>query len=160
MRVTSFLMVASALALLAGACKPAPEAAETATTEPEVAPAAAPAAMDAAPTDVLPQQGERYWVVRQRLEQAGFTAVDVNDEEFTVCPDAMEQQREIAVTDCPSQVMVLPEVEACAGTGMGNCRINWRSPDGRFLTIFTVDDPQPGVIDSIQWSNTRPAYEQ
>lgn len=33
-----------------------------------------------------------------------------------------------------------PEMQACAGTGEGNCRYTWRK-DGRLLTVFTVDDP-------------------
>ncbi|WP_291839452.1 hypothetical protein [Brevundimonas sp.] len=155
------ILMLSAAALVACSPKPAEAPAKAETPAPAAAPAepAAPAAAPAT-SDVTPKAGESYWTVRARLVAAGFTPVDTNDEEFTVCPDAMQQQREISVRECPSTVEVLPEVNSCAGTGMGNCLTNWRSPDGRFLKIFTVDGPQPGVVQSIEWSNTRPAFEE
>ncbi len=34
-----------------------------------------------------------------------------------------------------------PEMEACAGTGLGNCKFRWEK-NGKILAVFTIDDPQ------------------
>jgi hypothetical protein len=33
-----------------------------------------------------------------------------------------------------------PEMEACAGSGEGNCRYRWRK-NGKLLVVYTIDDP-------------------
>jgi len=46
----------------------------------------------------------------------------------------------------------LPEVENCAGTGMGYCTAYWIAPDRRVLSITTIGEPQPGGIYHIAWA--------
>ena len=164
MRATAFLSSCFVVAALgAVACSPASNSgAETETQD--IAPMPAdnptPPVPDAAAINAaLPEVGETYWAARQQLLAAGFTPVDVNDWEFTACPTAHEEQRFIAVEDCPSEVIVMPEVADCAGTGLGQCLTNWQTPDHRFLSIVTVDGPQPGVIQSIEWLDARPPSE-
>src|SRR5690606_25732329 len=40
-----------------------------------------------------------------------------------------------------------PEIEACAGTGLGNCKFTWIKDD-KIVNVFTVDDPQ--VFQSLE----------
>ncbi|HYC99322.1 hypothetical protein [Brevundimonas sp.] len=100
----------------------------------------------------LPDVDGRYFDVRARLLKAGFQPVDTNSadsERFKVCPE--EFQTGQIVGACSSQLVVLPEVEACAGAGLGPCRLAWRAPDGRMLTVFTAGEPQPGVVSGVEW---------
>ncbi len=161
------MMLSAAAALVLAACNQAPQAPEA----PEVpaAPAAptaaeAPAAPVQDASAAVPKAGDSYWTARKALLAAGFTPVDAaepvdgQNQDFMVCPEAMEAQREMA--ECPSRRIALVEVENCAGTGLGNCLTRWRAPDGRSLTIYTVDGPQPGVVDSIEWSNAGSASQE
>lgn len=138
-----------ALAALAlTACTAAP--AETAEPAARATAAPIPASSPAQAADVLPQLPQNYWQARKLLIETGFTPVNVTSEGLTVCVAEMEGA-DVPYGECQAE-MVLPEVEACAGTGMANCRIEWRSPAGRNLLIFTVGEPQPGVIETMEWS--------
>lgn len=163
------LMLSAAAAMILAACNqapPAPEAPEApaAAAAPAAPEAAAAPAAPAASAAALPTAGDSYWTARKALLAAGFTPVDAAEpvdglnQDHMVCPEAMEAQRYMA--ECPSRQIALVEVESCAGSGMGNCLTRWRSPDGRALTIYTVDEPQPGVVQSIEWSNTGSASQE
>ncbi len=84
----------------------------------------------------------------------GYEPMPVADADVvTVCVAEMEAGESIA-GDCPGETMVLPEVEACAGTGMANCRTNWRRLEtGQHLIVFTTGEPQPGVVSGLEWSD-------
>lgn len=144
--LTSTLLTAAALAAVA--CSPASEADVT----PQGGEAPADAAPGPAPSVSLPEVGQAYWAARRQLLAAGFEPVVIEDAEpFSVCVAEMEAA-EVLSGDCPGEPMVLPEVEGCAGTGMGDCRTNWRQRDtGRELSVFTTGEPQPGVVSGVEW---------
>jgi hypothetical protein len=156
------LLPTIALLGLIGACSPAPETGEATAADVVAEPVTgvAPVATVDPMADATPKAGEDYWTIRPRLVAAGFTPVDTNDEDFTVCTEGMVEKRYISPRECASPVDILPEVNSCAGTGEGTCLIHWRAPNERFLTIYTVDGPQPGVVQSVEWSDTRPAFEE
>jgi hypothetical protein len=55
------------------------------------------------------------------------------------CEDVMPDRR----------CSLFPELQACSHTGLGLCRFEWQSPDGRNLVVITADgDPSgdPGVV--------------
>jgi hypothetical protein len=152
------LMLSAAAVLILAACNQAPQAPEAPAAP--AAPAAveapvAPQAPGAAPA-ALPKAGDSYWTARKALLAAGFAPIDATEpvdglsQDFMVCAEAMEAQQDMA--ECPSARIALVEVEGCAGTGEGNCLTRWRAPDGRTLTIYTVDSPQPGVVSALEWS--------
>ncbi|MGV9009606.1 hypothetical protein [Brevundimonas sp.] len=153
MRSLIFLLTTTAL-IGAAACSQAEPSAEY-KTEAEVAAPAVPAtesvAASAATQDALPQLTGSYWEARKVLLAQGYTSANETTEGRRVCIAEMEQEREISGA-CPSAEEVLPEVEDCAGTGMGQCLTLWRSPGGRVVRIVTVDGPQPGVISTIEWA--------
>jgi len=134
-----------AMAALA-ACSPKP--AEAPAAPAPAAPAEVTATAQTAPV-ALPTLPENYWTARQALIAAGYTPI-AHPEAFKACVEEMEGAS-VPYGECKQEI-VLPEVEACAGTGEGNCRIEWRSPQGRTLTIFTIGEPQPGVITEMEWS--------
>ena len=109
------------------------------------------------PMSVVPKPNDDYWTARKALLAAGFTPVDAVEpvdgitQDFMVCAEGMEAQRSISKDECPSELVALVEVEACAGTGMGNCKTVWTAPDGRRLIIRTIDGPQPGIVSSVEW---------
>jgi hypothetical protein len=100
--------------------------------------------------EALPQFTGSYWEARKVLLAQGYTSANESSEGRRVCVASMEQER--GFDECPSEEVVLPEIEDCAGTGMGQCLALWRSPGGRTLRIVTVDGPQPGVISTIEWA--------
>lgn len=155
----SILAGVAVVALSAAACTPATEESAAPEAATEAAPVEPEAPDTAAIEAALPEPGAPYWTARATLLEAGFTPVDVNDTEFTACPTAHEEQRHISLDECPVQVVALPEVVDCAGTGLGQCLTHWQTPDGRFLSIVTVDGPQPGVVQSLEWLDARPTYE-
>jgi hypothetical protein len=154
------LMLSAATVLILGACNqapqepkapeaPAPAAAPTAVEAP-----AAPAAPAATPA-ALPKEGDVYWTARKALLAAGFAPVDAPEpvdglnQDHMVCAEEMEAQR--FLDQCPSPRIALVEVEGCAGTGLGDCKTVWRSPDGRQLFVYTQGEPQPGRVSSVEW---------
>ncbi len=153
MRSLIFFLTTTAL-IGAAACSQAETAApaeyETKAAVAEPATPAIETSASVATQEALPQLTGSYWEARKVLLAQGYTSANETTEGRSVCVDAMEQEREIA--DCPSAEVVLPEVEDCAGTGMGQCLTLWRSPGGRTLRIVTVDGPQPGVISTIEWA--------
>ena len=142
----------TAAALVAAACTPASEAEETARGA--EAPADRTSGQSGLNEPALPHEGQRYWLARRQLMNQGYEPMPVADADVvTVCVAEMEAGETIA-GDCPGETMALPEVEACAGTGMGNCRTNWRSlGTGRHLIVFTTGEPQPGVVSSFEWGD-------
>lgn len=71
------------------------------------------------------KEGEEYKSVREKLINAGwkpFTSPDADK-----CFGDDERCKDY------------PEMEACAGTGLGNCRYTWQK-DSKTLLIFTVGD--------------------
>lgn len=148
------LVIMSAAALLAVACAPDGGAAQTASADAAPASAGAPSNVGAEPAagPVLPQAGQRYWAARRELLAQGYEPVVAPDAEpFSVCVAEMEAGAFLA-GDCPGETVVLPEVEGCAGTGMGNCRTSWRHPGTeRNLIVFTTGEPQPGVVSDTAW---------
>lgn len=149
------VLLISMAALAACSPKPveapaAPEAAASAAPAAATAPAVKDATVTAqAAPEALPTLPENYWDARKALIAAGYAPV-AHPDAFKVCVEEMEGAS-VPYGQCKQEI-VLPEVEACAGTGEANCRIEWRSPGGRTLTIFTVDEPQPGVITEMEWS--------
>lgn len=145
--LTSTLVIAAAL--VAVACSPA---ADGDGTSDEATMTEAANAADGVDAAALPEVGQRYWAARRQLLAQGFEPVAVADAQtFTVCVAEMEAG-ELLAGDCPGETLVLPEVEGCAGTGMGNCRTNWRDPrTRRALVVFTTGEPQPGVVSDLQW---------
>jgi hypothetical protein len=144
--------IVSATALLAVACTPAQNAQDTATG------AGAPASAAAEPADTdaaaLPVVGQSYWAARRQLLAAGYEPLVIDGSvPFTVCVAEMEAGEPLA-GECTGETLDLPEVEGCAGTGMANCRTNWRHPGtGRQLSVFTIGEPQPGEVSDIAWDN-------
>lgn len=155
------LMLSAAAAIILAACNQAPAAPEAPEAPAAAAAPAAPEAPAPAPAQnaaaALPKAGDSYWTARKALLAAGFAPIDAVEpvdglsQDFMVCPEAMEAERDMA--ECPSPRIALVEVEGCAGTGEGNCLTRWRAPDGRRLTIHTVDSPQPGVVSALEWSS-------
>lgn len=147
------VLLISMAALAACSPKPAeaPAAPEAAAAPAAPAPVAPATATVQATPEALPTLPENYWNARKALIAAGYTPV-AHPDAFKVCVEEMEGAS-VPHGSCKQEI-VLPEVEACAGTGEANCRIEWRSPNGRALTIFTVDAPQPGVITEMEWSAT------
>lgn len=129
-------------------------ASTTVQNPPSLSPSSARPQTD--PTSAIPKPNDNYWMARKALLAAGYTPVDAvepvdgNRQDFMVCPEGMEAQR--SMSECPSELVALVEVEACAGTGMGNCKTVWTAPDRRRLTIYTIDGPQPGIVSSVEWS--------
>ena len=142
----------TAAALVAAACTPASEAEETARGA--EAPADRTSGQSGLNEPALPHEGQRYWLARRQLMNQGYEPMPVADADVvTVCVAEMEAGESIA-GDCPGETMVLPEVEACAGTGMANCRTNWRRLEtGQHLIVFTTGEPQPGVVSGLEWSD-------
>jgi len=151
---TQTLVIVSAAALLVVACAPDGGAAQTASADAAPASADSPSDASAEPTagPVPPQPGQRYWAARGELLAQGYEPVVSPDAEpFSVCVAEMEAGVSLA-GDCPGEIMVLPEVDGCAGTGMGNCRTSWSHPGtGRRLIVFTTGEPQPGVVSDTAW---------
>ena len=150
MRALIFFLTTTAQIGAAACSQAEPSAPVEVRTETVVTAPASSAPAPVATQDALPQLTGSYWKARQALIAQGYTPVNLGSEGWRVCVAAMEQEREIA--DCPSREEVLPEIEDCAGTGLGQCKAIWRSPAGRNVTIITVDGPQPGVISTIEWS--------
>jgi hypothetical protein len=150
-RILTLAMV-SAAALSAVACAPAQDAQDTATG------AGAPASVDAESADTdasaLPVVGQSYWAARRQLLAAGYEPLVIDGSvPFTVCVAEMEAGEPLA-GECTGETLDLPEVEGCAGTGMGNCRTNWRHPGtGRQLSVSTIGEPQPGEVSDVAWDN-------
>lgn len=153
MRSLIFFLTTTAL-IGAAACSQAETSAPAEyETKAVVAATATPAIEPAAPVatqEALPQLTGSYWEARKVLLAQSYSSANEASEGRRVCVASMEQERELA--ECPSEEVVLPEVEDCAGTGMGQCLALWRSPGGRLLRIVTVDGPQPGVISTIEWA--------
>ncbi len=152
----SILLLTTTTLLGAAACTQVePSGPAEGTTEAVAAAPATPAvetaAVPAVAQDTLPQLTGSYWEARKTLLSQGYTPVNLVSEGHRVCVAEMEQGREIS-GPCPSHEEVLPEIQDCAGTGLGPCRAIWHSPAGRNVTILTVDGPQPGVISTIEWS--------
>ena len=78
-------------------------------------------------TDELPKfkEGEPYKSVREKLIGAGWKTF--------ASPDADECFGD------DERCKDYPEMQSCAGTGLGNCRYTWQK-DGKTLLIFTVGD--------------------
>jgi hypothetical protein len=79
------------------------------------------------PVDETPKfkKGEGYKSVREKLIKAGWT------------PFKSKEAQECVGDD--ERCKDFPEMEACAGTGLGNCRYLWKK-GGKTLAIFTISD--------------------
>ena len=79
------------------------------------------------PADEMPKfaKGDPYKSVREKLIKAGWTPF--KSKEAVECRGDDER------------CVGFPEMEACAGTGLGNCRYLWKK-GGRTLAIFTIGD--------------------
>lgn len=86
-----------------------------------------PETVKSPPTDEMPKfkKGEAYKSVREKLIKAGWTPFKSKDADK--CYEGDER--------CEG----FPEMEACAGTGLGNCRYLWKK-GGKTLAIFTISD--------------------
>lgn len=78
-------------------------------------------------TDEMPKfkKGDAYKSVREKLIKAGWTPF--KSKEADKCLEGDERCQDF------------PEMEACAGTGLGNCRYLWKK-GSKTLAIFTVGD--------------------
>lgn len=81
-----------------------------------------------AQTKALPKmkKGESYTKVREKLIAAGWKPYHKKGADECMAGDARCEGR--------------PEMEACAGTGMANCRFLWKRKGSRTLAIFTVGE--------------------
>jgi hypothetical protein len=88
-------------------------------------PVAAPVATPT--TGNLPaiSQNEGYAAVRQKMLAAGWQPFHAPDADTCSAGDARCQGR--------------PEMQACAGTGMANCRFLWQK-DGKIVALMTVGE--------------------
>lgn len=79
------------------------------------------------PVDEMPKfkKGEGYKSVREKLIKAGW--IPFKSKEAQECVGDDERCKDY------------PEMEACAGTGLGNCRYLWKK-GGKTLAIFTISD--------------------
>ncbi|HRH43348.1 MAG TPA: hypothetical protein PKY82_17070 [Pyrinomonadaceae bacterium] len=86
-----------------------------------------PETIKSPPIDEMPKfkKGETYKSVREKLIKAGWTPFKSKDADK--CLEGDER--------CQG----FPEMEACAGTGLGNCRYLWKK-GGKTLAIFTISD--------------------
>lgn len=71
------------------------------------------------------KKGEEYKSVREKLIKAGWTPF--KSKEADKCLEGDERCQDF------------PEMEACAGTGLGNCRYLWKK-GSKTLAIFTISD--------------------
>lgn len=71
------------------------------------------------------RKGEGYKSVRVKMIRAGWKPFHSKDADKCSKEDERCQNR--------------PEMEACAGTGEGNCRFLWKRK-GKIVVIFTVGD--------------------
>lgn len=78
-------------------------------------------------TDEIPKfkKGDEYKSVREKLIKAGWTPF--KSKEADKCLEGDERCQDF------------PEMEACAGTGLGNCRYLWKK-GSKTLAIFTIGD--------------------
>jgi hypothetical protein len=79
------------------------------------------------PADEMPKfaKGEAYKSVREKLIKAGWTPFKSKDADECRGDDVR----------CKD----FPEMEACAGTGLGNCRYLWKK-NNKTLAIFTIGE--------------------
>jgi hypothetical protein len=86
-----------------------------------------PAATVNKQTDEMPKftKGDSYKSVREKLIKAGWTPFKSKDADE--CRGDDERCKDF------------PEMEACAGTGLGNCRYLWKK-SGKTLAIFTIGE--------------------
>ncbi len=76
--------------------------------------------------------GMNYGVAREAIVRAGFERPDTNCNTQSVGADTCN---------------AFPEVEDCAGTGEGNCRMNFLDEAGHRLTVFTIGGaPNPESV--------------
>lgn len=77
--------------------------------------------------DEIPKfsEGEEYKKVREKLIKAGWTPFKSKD--AGKCSGDDERCKDF------------PEMESCAGTGLGNCRYLWKK-NNKTLAIFTIGD--------------------
>lgn len=143
-----------AAVILAAGCKP------SSAPSPSVAKAGAQAAARAVvaadpPVNTVPtaQPGlpglpENYWQARKQLLAQGYQPF-AEGKGFRVCAPEMEGAE--VGPDCPDET-VLPEIEDCAGTGLGQCVALWKDPKtGGWIRIITAGEPQPGQITTVEW---------
>ena len=71
------------------------------------------------------KKGEAYKSIREKLIKAGW--IPFKSKEADKCYEGDERCQDF------------PEMEACAGTGLGNCRYLWKKGD-KTLAIFTISD--------------------
>lgn len=69
--------------------------------------------------------GQDYRQARAQLLQAGWR--QQAQARGRDCPQGLEDQR----------CRLFPELGACQQTGLGLCRFNWRTPDGRKAAVIT-----------------------
>lgn len=74
------------------------------------------------------KEGDSYSGIRKKLLDAGWQPYHSPDADACSAGDSR----------CESY----PEMEACAGTGLGNCRFLWKHKD-KTLAIFTIGDGDP-----------------
>jgi hypothetical protein len=71
------------------------------------------------------RKGEGYKSVRVKMIKAGWKPFHSKDADKCMKGDERCQNR--------------PEMEACAGTGQGNCRFLWKRK-GKTVAVFTIGD--------------------
>lgn len=71
------------------------------------------------------KKGESYRSVRGKMIKAGWKPFHSPDADKCMPGDSRCQGR--------------PEMQSCAGTGLGNCAFTWKRR-GRMVTIFTVGE--------------------
>jgi len=104
---------------------------------------ATPKAESSKQTDVAStfKKGDDYKkIVREKLLKNGWKAARAEDADVCGSSDSTCDE--------------FPEMNHCAGTGMGNCEFRWQK-DGKILLIFTVNDPH--VFDSYEFEKTSAA---
>ena len=70
--------------------------------------------------------GQAYGLLRQQLLAAGWTPF--RTEPSPGCDDGLADRR----------CRLFPELGSCSHTGLGLCRFDWRSPQGRPMAVITA----------------------
>jgi uncharacterized protein YecT (DUF1311 family) len=107
------------------------------TTAPATTGSISAAATTPIANDAL-KKGKSYAQAREQLLAAGWQPYHA--------PDADE------CLDGDSRCANRPEMEACAGTGEGNCSFLWQR-NGRLMAIFTIGEDDPSVSG---WEERKP----
>lgn len=101
---------------------------------------ATPKAESSKQTDVVStfKKGDDYKkVVREKLLKDSWKAARAEDADVCGSGDSTCDE--------------FPEMNHCAGTGLGNCEFRWQK-DGKILLIYTVGDPK--IFDSYSFEKT------